>query len=132
VAHQILDWLAETGGMDRLRVLAESWLRYSEDRVFAGGCFFAAAAAEVGSHRSVVRDAVAAALGSWQTFVSDSVERAIRHGEFDAHTDAAQLTFEFTAVLDGANRMSLLFASSEPYSHARRAMARLLDVGPGI
>jgi hypothetical protein len=41
-------------------------------------------------------------------------------------TDAGQLSFEITSLLDGANDLSLLFGSDEPYQRARTAIQRLL------
>ena len=127
VAHVVTPALEVKGGLERLTVLLDAWLRYSETRVFAGGCFFAAASAELGSQKGPVRDAVAAAMREWQAFVQRTIERAVARGELDEATDAAQLTFEITSLLDGANDMSLLFDSAEPYGRARAALARLLS-----
>lgn len=127
IANVVTPALEEKGGLARLLVLLDAWLRYSESRVFAGGCFFAAASAELGSRRGPVRDAVAEAMVEWQEFVRRTILRAVGRGEMDAATDAAQMTFEITSLLDGANDMSLLHDSSEPYERARIALQRLLD-----
>jgi len=126
VAHVITPAIAVAGGRERLAVLLDCWLRYSESRVFAGGCFFAAASAELGSQPGPVRDAVAAATRQWYEFVRRTIERAIARGELDGSTDSEQLAFEVTSLLDSANAMSLLFDSSEPYSRARVALDKLL------
>ena len=126
VANVVTPALEVKGGRERLTVLVDAWLRYSETRVFTGGCFFAAASAELGSQRGPVRDAVADAMREWQQFVRRTVERAVARGELDQATDAAQLAFEITALLDSANDLSLLFDSAEPYARARTALARLL------
>ena len=126
VAHVITPAIAVAGGRERLTVLLDCWLRYSESRVFAGGCFFAAASAELGSQPGPVRDAVAAATRQWYEFVRRTIERAIARGELDGSTDSEQLAFEVTSLLDSANAMSLLFDSSEPYSRARVALDKLL------
>ncbi|MCU1440527.1 MAG: TetR family transcriptional regulator [Rhodoglobus sp.] len=122
----VLPGLAVEGGLTRLRALTDAWLAYSENRVFAGGCFFAAANAEFGSRQGPVRDAIAASMTEWQEFLHGTIERAVARGELPAHTDAGQLTFEITSVLDGANSTSLLFGSSEPYARARVAIEKLL------
>ena len=126
VAHVLAPALEAKGGRERLTVLIDAWLRYSETRVFAGGCFFAAASAELGSRPGPVRDAVVAAMRDWQEFIRRTIERAVARGELDEATDAAQLTFEITSLLDGANDLSLLFDSAEPYARARVAFAKLL------
>jgi len=124
--HVVVPALGEKGGLARLRVLADSWLRYSQSRVFSGGCFFAAASAELGSRPGTVRDAIATAMTDWQAFVRRTVERALERGELSADTDPDQLSFEITSLLDGANDLSLLLGSDEPYARARTAIDRLL------
>jgi AcrR family transcriptional regulator len=124
--HVLAPALAETGGLARLRVLTDAWLRYSQSRVFAGGCFFAAASAELGSRPGAAHDAIAKAMTDWQAFMRRTVERAIDRGELSPGTDAGQLSFEITSLLDGANDLSLLFGSDEPYRRARTAISRLL------
>lgn len=118
--------LEKPSGMPRLRALIDNWINYSESRVFSGGCFFAAASAEVGSQRGPVRDAVAAAMTDWTGFIAGAVSRAIDRGELPESTDPAQLAFEITAILDGANRSSLLHDSAGPYARARAALAAYL------
>ena len=113
-------------GRARLEALLENWLAYSESRVFAGGCFFAAATSELGSQRGPVRDAIIDAQRDWHAFLTGAIERAVSAGELDPATEPDQLTFELTSLLDGANSMSLLFDSSEPYGRARTTIARLL------
>jgi hypothetical protein len=47
-------------------------------------------------------------------------------GELATTTEAEQLAFEVTAILDGANSASRLTDSAAPYARARVALARLL------
>src|SRR5437763_7823605 len=49
----------------RLEALCERFLSHVERRVFPGGCFFAAATAEVDTHRGRVRDSVAEFMLGW-------------------------------------------------------------------
>ncbi len=118
--------LTEKGGIARLRTLVESWLNYSEERVFSGGCFFAATGSELASQPGPVRDAVVGSMIEWHEFLETTIRRAMDRNELDPSTDAAQLGFEITSMLDGANRMSLTHGSAKPYGRARVALARLL------
>ena len=118
--------LGEPRGMSRLRALVTAWIDYSEQRVFAGGCFFAAVSAEVGSQEGPVRDAVADAVAIWQDYLTENARAAIDRGELPAQPDAEQLAFELTSILYGANFASLLYDSSAPYTRARRAVDGLL------
>ena len=120
----------EPRGIRRIALLLDLWIAYSRDRVFPGGCFFAAAAADLDAKPGPVHDAVALAFDSWGDYVRVSLGYAIETGELAAGTDAAQLSFEITALLDGANTRSLLAGSNEPYVRARRALvSRLLARG---
>ncbi len=119
--------LAHRKGLSRLRGLAAMWIDYSEQRVFAGGCFFAAVSAEVGSQEGPVRDAVADAVTVWDKFLVENAQTAIDRGELPGHQDAEQLAFQLTGILYGANFASLLYGSSEPYARARRAVDELLE-----
>jgi AcrR family transcriptional regulator len=116
--------LAVPGGIDRVIAVADNMLDYSEQRVHTGGCFFAATSAELGSRPGPVRDAVLVAMDEWYGFVEFSVRRAVDRGELAA--DPEQLAFEICAVLDSANRRSLLTGSVEPYAQARASVRKLL------
>lgn len=118
--------LAVSGGRARLDALLGGWLDYSEGRVFAGGCFFAAAAMELGGRPGAVRDAVAVAMADWHECVRRVIQRTMDAGELATTTDAVQLAFEVTAILDGANAASRLTDSAAPYARARVALERLL------
>jgi AcrR family transcriptional regulator len=120
----------EPRGIRRIVALLDAWIAYSRDRVFPGGCFFAAAAADLDAKPGPVHDAVARAFESWNDYVSFTLGYAVELGELAPGTDTAQLAFEFTALLDGANTRSVMSGSNEPYVRARRALvSRLLAAG---
>lgn len=120
----------EPRGLRRICALLAGWLDYSERRVFAGGCFFMAAAAEFDSRPGPVRDAVARALTDRDDYFEAAVRDAVEQGELPGCSDPAQLVFELTAMLEASNSRSLLSGSPEAYSRARTAVAsRLLALG---
>ena len=117
-------------GLPRLCALISDWLAYSDERVFQGGCFFAAASVEVDARAGAVRDAVVDAMTEWEDYLTRSIEFAMAHGDLPALDDARQLTFELVSFLEAANTRSLLHASSEPYRRAAAAVrTRLLALG---
>ena len=122
----IVPALKVAGGRDRLDTLLSNWIDYSESRVFAGGCFFAATSLAVASRPGPVRDAVARNIKQWNDALARVIDRAIDKGELAPSTDTAQLVFEIRALLDAANTDSLLFRSSAPYDRARAALKRVL------
>jgi AcrR family transcriptional regulator len=125
VEEVIAPALSLPGGRERLIGLLENWIRYSESRVFAGGCFFAAAAAEIGSRPGAVRDAIAQASLDWDASLARVVSRAVALGELSPIEDMEQIVFEVRAILDTANSNSLLFGSSAPYDRARTALTKM-------
>lgn len=117
-------------GLDRLVALISAWLEYSDERVFRGGCFFAATSVEYDAKPGPVRDAVVAASTAWEDYLTISIEYAMAAGELPRLEEARQLTFEIVSFLEAANTRSLLHASTEPYDRAAVALrSRLLDLG---
>ncbi|MFF4058838.1 TetR/AcrR family transcriptional regulator [Streptomyces sp. NPDC001668] len=113
-------------GLARLRGLCESWLRYSEQRVFPGGCFFYGVMAEFDAREGAVHDALVEAQRAWLAELERCAERARAAGELGAETDPAQLAFEVVALMETANAMSVLHGESAPYARARRGIAARL------
>ncbi|WP_345800897.1 TetR/AcrR family transcriptional regulator [Microbacterium sp. AZCO] len=118
-------------GVARLAVLLRSALDYSRRRVFTGGCFFAATAADMDSKPGPVRDAVRAWLRDWYGYLEAQVRHASEAGEITA--DAAtvrRLAFELIALDNEANARSLLTGDDAVYDIAATSMReRLIAVG---
>ncbi|MBM7832542.1 AcrR family transcriptional regulator [Agromyces cerinus] len=120
----------EPRGIRRIVALLDGWIAYSRDRVFTGGCFFAATAAEFDAKPGPVRDALAMALTDWSNYLAASFRYAVAQGEVGADEDPEQFAFEATALLDAANTRSVMGDSNQPYVFARRALvARLRAAG---
>ena len=126
IARIITPALQQDSPAAQLRALAEGFLRYVEDRVFPGGCFFVSAAAEFGSRPGPVREEVAAAQRDWAGLLRAVAVRARDAGELPAHTDPDQLTFQLTALLAGANLSYVLHDDPVLLARARQAVHALL------
>lgn len=109
-------------GVQRLSALLRNALDYSRDRVFTGGCFFAATAADVDSKPGPVRDAVRSALVDWYGYLEAQARFALAAGELAEGTDPELLAFELAALNEEANSRSLLLQDERPYLLAARAM----------
>ncbi len=120
--------LAAPKGIERLLAACEAFLSHVERRVFPGGCFFAAAAAEVGTRTGPVRDAVAAQQHDWITLLERLAREAEERGELGPGVDPAQLAFELNAVLVAANTSFILQADSAGLRRARDAVRRRLSI----
>lgn len=120
--------LAAPAGVERLLAVCEAFLSHVEREVFPGGCFFAAAAAEVGTRRGRVRDSVAENQRAWLGLLGRLVEEAQEAGELDAAEDPAQVAFELNAALVAANTSFVLQGDPAALERARSAVSRRLVV----
>lgn len=90
-------------GIERLEVLASSFLSHLERKVFPGGCFFAAVAAELDTRPGLARDRVVEVLGSWLALLKQCILEAQALGEIDPNAEVDQAVFEIESMLLAAN-----------------------------
>jgi len=109
-------------GRQRLLALCEGYLSYVERRVFPGGCFFVAAAAEVGAQAGRVHDEVARIQQQWRDLLAAEARTAAGNRELPDGTDAAQLAFELGVILAGTDIVSVLHDDFHAVSRARTAI----------
>ena len=113
-------------GLARVTALLRAALDYSEERVFAGGCFFAAVSADLDSKTGPAADAVRAWMRNWHGYFDHHLRLAVDAGELAPDTDPAQLGFEVLALVEAANLRSLLTDDTLPYRRAAHAIRRTL------
>ncbi len=130
VAEVFVPALAAPQGLRRLYAACDAYLSHIERRVFPGGCFFAVAAAGVGTHEGAVRDAVAAQQHDWIELLERLARKAMDVGELDDGIDAAQLAFELNAVVVSAASTFILHGDSAVFEHARAAVRSRLQPAP--
>ena len=111
-------------GIRRLYAACDAFLSYIERRVFPGGCFFAVAAADVGTRSGPVRDAIAAQQRDWLELLERLARKAMDVGELDPGDDPAQLAFELNAVLASASTSFVLQGDPAVFERARAAVRR--------
>jgi AcrR family transcriptional regulator len=117
-------------GRERLGALCEGFLGYVQRRVFPGGCFFVATAAELGARRGRVHDRVAAYQREWRDLLEQTAREAGQAGELADGADPAQLAFELSVILAGANIVAVLHDDDGAIDRARRAVTTRL--GPAL
>jgi AcrR family transcriptional regulator len=110
-------------GLGRVVSLVDHWIAYSRGRVFPGGCFFAEAAVDFDAKPGPVHDAIDRAMADWSGYLAASLAHARSLGELPALEDPDQLAFEFTALLDLANRDSVMRGTNASYARARAGVA---------
>jgi AcrR family transcriptional regulator len=113
-------------GLDRLCALCESFLTYVENRTLPGGCFFAAAAAELGGRPGPLRERVAANQKDWISVLTDAADDAVARNELCDDTDVATLVFELNALVIAANTAYILHDDPAVLAQARTAIGRVI------
>ena len=113
-------------GLGRLRALCDSFLSYVENRTLPGGCFFAAAAAELGGRPGPLKERVRANQKDWMRLLTEAAEEAVRRGQLRTDTDVALLVFELNALVISANTGFVLHEDPAILARARTAVERAL------
>ena len=116
-------------GLERVRLLGESFLRYVEGGVYPGGCFFASVAAEMAMRPGPVRDGAVAVLDEFSRQLETAVREAQAEGAIDPSEDARQLAFELGAYMFLANSQFAVSQKSAPIDRARRALEARITTG---
>jgi AcrR family transcriptional regulator len=114
--------MAASPGTDRLRALMHGWVGYLERDVFSGGCFFAAASADIDSQPGPVRDRIAGIGRAAIDAISAEVEAAQHLAQLRVDVEARQLAFELHAYALEANWARLLLDDDRAGDRARTAI----------
>jgi AcrR family transcriptional regulator len=113
-------------GVARLVALCEAFLSHVERKVFPGGCFFAAAAAEFDARTGPVRDRIARFQRAFYDLIVAQVRDAQRRGELDPELDSEQVGFEVNALLLLANNSFVMSGSVDGLQRARSGIESIL------
>ena len=118
--------LAQPEGMLQLWALCDGWLSHVEREVFAGGCFFTAAAFEFDSRKGPIRNRIAEIMKIWIAKLQVAVEVAQKAGQLDPKVDAAQLAFEMNSLAMGAHWANQLLDKKNAFTETRTTILRKL------
>jgi AcrR family transcriptional regulator len=131
VAEVLRPALRAPKGIERLLAACAAFLSHVERRVFPGGCFFSAAAVDVGTREGPVHDAIVAQRLEWLALLERLASEAAELGELEPSLDPVQLAFELQALLVAANTSFILQGDPCAFERARIAIhARLRVAGP--
>jgi AcrR family transcriptional regulator len=109
-------------GKTRLQAYWRAYLDYLRSEVFAGGCFWAAAAAEFDDRPGRVRDAIRAGLAAW-------LEELERQARIADASDPAAVAFEIYSFGLGANAYVRLLGDETAFDRAGALIrSRLADL----
>jgi AcrR family transcriptional regulator len=124
--REVIEPARAAEGAARLEALADSFLSYLERRVFPGGCFFAAAQAELDTVPGPVREKLREAGRRWLDYLERQVRGAQELGDLDPAEDAAQLAFELDAMLKMGTAVFVLQDDAGALERARRGVTTRL------
>src|SRR5215469_3538208 len=113
-------------GTEGLAALVDAFLSHLERRVFPGGCFFAAVAAELDTRPGPARDRVVQVLDQWQSLIRQCIVDAQAAGEFDPQAEVAQAAFEIQAMLLAGNFQFVMTNDPVRLSQARKGVEHVL------
>ena len=124
---------ASGGPVDQILQLSDRFLDYVGSDVFPGGCFFAAASAEIDTHPGRVKERIAEFQAGWMGRFIELLRQAQADGQIDAKEDAMQLGFELNSMLTLANSIWVMFGDPSAFARARRGIRQrlLLRTGEG-
>jgi AcrR family transcriptional regulator len=111
----------------QLEALCDYFLDHLERRVFPGGCFFVAVAAEFDTHPGAVKERIAAIQNAWLQRFESLIVQSQGNGEIRADEDAKQLCFELDAYLLMANMSFVLHNDARALERASTAFRARLD-----
>lgn len=118
--------LRAQAGIERLKALVSSFLSHLDRRVFPGGCFFAAVAAELDTRPGRARDRVVEVLDQWLSLLRQCIIDAQDLGEIDPNAEVAQAVFEVEAMLMAANFLFVMMNDPIHLIQARRGVENVL------
>jgi AcrR family transcriptional regulator len=107
--------------LDRITALFERFIDYLARKVFPGGCFFAAAAAEFDTHPGPVQQRILEVHRGWLALLEGLIVQAQATGQIDVEESPVQLAFELDAFLLMANMEFVLHDDVTALDRAQRA-----------
>jgi AcrR family transcriptional regulator len=123
--------LAAPPGLAQLVAVCDAFFDYLERRTFPGGCFFAAAALEMGTRPGPVKERVAALQSEFAEMVRGFATTALEQQELPAREDPSRLAFELHGIMLAADTRFVLYDDPAALDLARQIVRQRLGVGNG-
>src|SRR5947209_6829133 len=107
-AEVVAPALAVPAGLGQLVALCDAFFDHLQRRTFPGGCFFAGAALEMGTHPGPVKEQIAEFQSGLTALIRQFVVTAMEQHELPADEDPDALTFELNGLILAANTTFVL------------------------
>jgi AcrR family transcriptional regulator len=123
--------LAAPPGLAQLLAVCEAFFDYLLRCTFPGGCFFAAAALEMGTRPGPVKERVAAFQSGFVALIRGFAATAIEQHELPASDDPDRLAFELNGIILATNASFVLHDDPAVLDLARQVVHQRLGPGNG-
>jgi AcrR family transcriptional regulator len=123
--------LAAPPGRAQLVAVCEAFFDYLRRRTFPGGCFFAAAALEMGTRPGPVKKRVAALQAGFDALIRGFAATALEQHELPAREDPDRLAFELHGIMLAADTSFVLHDDPTVLDLARQIVRQRLGVDDG-
>ena len=121
--------LAAPSGLGQLVAVCEAYFDYLQRGTFPGGCFFAAAALEMGTRPGPVKERVAAWESGFAALVWGLVATALEQHELPAGEAPDRLAFELHGIMLAADTSFVLHDDPTVLDLARQIVRQRLGLG---
>jgi AcrR family transcriptional regulator len=123
--------LAAPPGLAQLVAVCEAFFGYLQRRTFPGGCFFAAAALEMGTRPGPVKEHVAAFQSGFVALIRGFAATALEQQELPAREDPDRLAFELNGIILATNANFVLHDDPAVLDLARQVVHQRLGLDNG-
>jgi AcrR family transcriptional regulator len=123
--------LAAPPGRAQLVAVCETFFDYLRRRTFPGGCFFAAAALEMGTRPGPVKKRIAALQAGFDALIRGFAATALEQHELPAREDPDRLAFELHGIMLAADTSFVLHDDPTVLDLARQIVRQRLGVDDG-
>jgi AcrR family transcriptional regulator len=120
--------VAAPPGLAQLVAVCEAFFDHLRRRTFPGGCFFASAALEMGTHPGPVKERVAAFQSQFVALIRGFAATAIEQKELPASEDPDGLAFELNGIILAADTNFVLHDDPAVLDLARQIVHRRLGL----
>src|SRR3954465_6492805 len=121
--------LVASPGLAQLAAVCEAFFSYVQRRVFPGGCFFAAAALEMGTRPGPVKERDAAWESGIAALVRGLVATPLEQQELPARENPDRLAFELHGIMLAADTHFVLHDDPTVTNLARQIVRQRLGLG---
>ena len=123
--------LAAPPGRAQLVAICEAFFDYLQRSTFPGGCFFAAAALEMGTRPGPVKKRIATLQAGFVALIRGFAATAVEQHELRARDDPDRLAFELHGIMLEADTSFILHDDPAVLNLARQIVHQRLGLGNG-